>query len=200
MELIYTLFENYSTWILLLVVFLAQLGVPLGSAFFLMWYGSTIDSTPFLLWEIPATVSAAVLGDLTAYSLGKRFSDQLSRAEKRSSWLANKMRQSSTLIDRYGIWIIWLTRFLATGLGPVVNYLLGSRKYPVKPFLLWVVMGEILFITELLYFGYRFKETWEDLLTIISDTGWLVVLVIISIWIVRKLMKKEHPVSQKSHG
>ena len=129
MELIYSLFENYGIWVLLIVTFLAQMGVPLGSTFFLMWYGSTLDSSSSLYIAIPATACAAILGDMTAFTLGKRFSKQLDSAEKRYASIAKRIKQSRSLLDSYGVWIIWVSRFLVTGLGPVVNYLLGSKRY-----------------------------------------------------------------------
>ena len=191
MEFIYAVFENYGIWLLLIIVFIAQLGIPIGSTFFLMWYGSTLNSPTAVLIAIPATAFAAIFGDIIAYSLGQRFSNQLENAEKRYHWLAQKIQQSQKLLDTYGAWIIWLSRFLVTGLGPFVNYLLGSRQYPIKRFLTWVALGEIIFTTELIYFGYRFKDTWEDLLGVISDAGWLISLIFVFIWLFKKLMKKQ---------
>ena len=195
MDFIYTLFENYGIWILIIVVFSAQLGIPIGSMFFLMWYGSTRDTTTAVLIAIPITASAAVMGDMSAYLLGRRFTQQLDNAEKKYSWFADKSAQSQKLINTYGNRIIWLTRFLATGMGPIVNYLLGSKTYPIKQFLAWVILGEIIFTAELLYFGYRFKQTWEDLLTVISDAGWLIALIIISAWLLKRLLKRKKAAS-----
>ena len=195
MEFIYSLFENYGIWILITVVFIAQMGVPIGSMFFLMWYGSKLETTTALLMTLPIATSAAVMGDMSAYFIGRQFSQQLIQAEKKYSWLANKTEQSHKLINRYGKWIISLTRFLVTGMGPIVNYLLGSQKYPSRSFLLWVILGETLFCLELLYFGKRFKESWEDLLSFISDMGWLIALIIISIWLLKKLLSKERSVA-----
>lgn len=189
MELIYSLFENYGIWVLLIVTFLAQMGVPLGSTFFLMWYGSTLDSSSSLYTAIPATACAAILGDMTAFTLGKLFSKQIDNAEKRYASFAKRIKQSRSLLDSYGVWIIWISRFLVTGLGPVVNYLLGSRKYSTVTFFKWVVLGEIIFATEMIYFGFRFKDTWEDLLAVIADAGWLIALIAVSTWIISKLMK-----------
>ncbi len=195
MELIYSLFENYGLWILVTVVFIAQMGIPIGSMFFLMWYGSTLENTTTLLMTLPIVTSAAVMGDMSAYFIGRKFSQQLIQAELKYNWIANKTQQSHRLINRYGKWIISLTRFLVTGMGPIVNYLLGSQKYPSRSFLLWVIVGETLFCLELLYFGNRFKESWEDLLSFISDMGWLIALVIISLLLLKKLLSKEKSVA-----
>lgn len=56
-------------------------------------------------------------------------------------------------------------------------------------FFQWIVLGEIIFATEMIYFGFRFKDTWEDLLAVIADTGWLIALIALSIWIISKLLK-----------
>lgn len=189
MEFIYTLFENYGIWVLLIITFSAQLGLPIGSTFFIMWYGSTLDSSSTLFTLIPAVASAAIVGDITAFYLGQRFSNQLESAESKYKWLSKRLKHSRKLLDTYGAWIIWTTRFVITGLGPIVNYLLGSRKYPTLSFIKWVVLGELLFATEMLYFGFYFKETWEDLLAVIADAGWLIALVILFVWIVSKLYK-----------
>ena len=189
MEFIYSLFENYGIWVLLIVAFSAQLGLPLGSSFFLMWYGSTLEGTQPLYIAIIMTAFAAILGDITSFVLGKQFSLQLDRSEERYAWLKVKLSQSRNLFESYGVWLIWTTRFLVTGLGPIVNYLLGSRKYPTSKFIRWVILGEIIFASEMLYFGYRFKDTWEDLLALISDTGWLIALVVLLLWIIKKITR-----------
>ncbi len=190
MDLIYSIFESYGLLVLLIIVFVAQLGLPVGSTFFLMWYGSTLNSISSLAIAIIATICVAILGDITAYSLGKQFSSQLKHAEQRYQWLADKARQSQTLLDRYDVWIIWLSRFLITGLGPFVNYILGSKKYPLKKFIFWVFLGETIFALELLYFGYHFKESWEDLLALVSDVGWLIALLFILYFVSKKLFLK----------
>jgi len=188
MELIYSLFEHYGIWVLLVVAFSAQLGLPLGSSFFLMWYGSTLEETQSLYIAVIVTACAAILGDMTSFVLGRHFSVQLDHAEERYAWLKVKLNQSQSLFESYGVWLIWTTRFLVTGLGPIVNYLLGSRRYPTSTFIRWVVLGEIIFAAEMLYFGYRFKDTWEDLLAIIADAGWLIALIVLFLWIVKKIM------------
>lgn len=191
MDFISTLFENYDIWILVVVVFIAQLGIPVGSSFFLMWYGSTLETSTTLLMIVPITTAAAVLGDMSAYSIGRLFSQQLIHAEEKYNWLAKKTKNSRKLIQEHGKWIVCTTRFIITGMGPMISYLLGGKKYPVNTFFIWVLIGETLFCLELLYFGYRFKETWEDLLNFISDIGWLIALVIIAIWLLNKLLIKE---------
>ena len=190
MDIIYSLFETYGLWILLPILFLGQLGIPIGSTFFLMWYGSTIDESSTLLVAITATACAAILGDTTAFALGTQFSDKLERAENRYAGLAKKLEQTRKLTRSYGSGIIWITRFLITGLGPLVNYLLGSRKYSFKKFAFWVILGEFIFTAELLYFGYRFKDSWEDLLGFIGDAGWLIGLLILFAWVVRQLIQR----------
>ena len=191
MEFIYSFFENYGIWVLLIITFLAQLGIPLGSTFFLMWYGSTIESSSSLLIPILMTACAAILGDMIAFKLGHRFSNQVNNAEKRYSWFSKQIKQSQKLVDSYGVFIIWVTRFITTGLGPIVNYFLGSRKYPTVKFFQWVLFGEFIFVSEMLFFGYIFKDTWESLLDLIADAGWLIALIIISLWIVKRLVYRE---------
>lgn len=192
MEFIYSLFENYGIWVLLCLTFLAQLGIPVGSSFFLMWYGSTLDTSSSLLMLIPLTACAAILGDMSAFSLGKLFSNKFDEAEKTYSWLAWQIDKSRHMIESYGTWIVWFSRFLVTGLGPIISYLLGSRKFSTLKFFSWVVFGEIIFTAEMLYLGYIFKNTWEDLLDFIANTGWLVGLILVSLWIIKSLIKKMH--------
>lgn len=189
MEFVYSLFENYGIWVLLAVVFFSQLGIPLGSSFFLMWYGSMVEANALLAVPIIATASAAILGDMVSFLLGGQFASQLDNAERRYVWLKVKLNQSRSLMDKYGVWLIWITRFLVTGLGPIVNYLLGSRKYSISKFMVWIVFGEIIFTSCMLYFGYMFKDTWEDLLGIVVDVGWLIALIAIFVWILKKIIK-----------
>jgi hypothetical protein len=46
-----------------------------------------------------------------------------------------------------------------------------------------------IFATEMIYFGFLFKDTWEDLLAVIADAGWLIALIAVSLWIIKRLLR-----------
>ncbi len=81
------------------------------------------------------------------------------------------MTTSESLMQTYGHWSIFLTRFLIVTPAPYLNYFIGFQKYPFRSYLILVIAGEILYIGELLLLGYIFADTFEYLVDILSDIG-----------------------------
>lgn len=195
MDLVYELFRDYGLWILLPLVFFGQMGVPVGSMFFLAWYGSTLFSLEVFWLTVALVIGFTSLGDLTAYGIGRYYSESLERfASKR--WRINKqLKRSRFLIAKYGSVMIFFSRFLITGLGPMVNYLVGGDRYRTRPFLFWVITGEALYALECLSLGYLLKDTWEYILVMVSDFGWIVLLVLIALLLVQMLIRRSRHAS-----
>ena len=85
--------------------------------------------------------------------------------------------------DKGGV-SIFLSRFLVTGIGASVNYISGLELYSLKRFAFFVVTGEILYSVELLFLGYFFKETFEEIANLFTNFSTLIILgfVLYIIW------------------
>jgi membrane-associated protein len=188
-DLVYDLFRDYGLWVLLPIVFFGQMGIPLGSMFFLAWYGSTLFSLEYFGFTVLMVVIATSAGDLAAYGVGRQYSKPFQNFTRRHHRINQQVRRGRYLIDRYGGAMIFFSRFLISGLGPVINYLVGSDRYKSKPFLIWVIAGETLYALQCVGLGYLLRDTWEYMLVLISDVGWLALLVVIGVWLALSLVK-----------
>jgi membrane-associated protein len=184
--------------ILLLLIFLGQLGLPLGSLLFLCWYGSTITEVERLFWVIPLLMLSAILGDYVAYLIAQKYRIRVKKFINVRPSAAKQFLRGELLIHRNASMIVFITRFLLFGLGPMVNYLMGLRSYSRVTFMWWVCFGEFIYISEFILLGYVFRDTWQELLIIITDIGWVFASMCIAalvLWTVRKRRlahKKKH--------
>jgi len=198
MTWIYEAFELYGLLILIPVVMFAQMGVPLGSLFFLTWYGSTLLNLPELAFAILVASLAGMVGDVAAYEIGRKNASRFSRYLSRHGKIKRRLDRSMLLMEKYGAGTILITRFIITGLGPIVNYALGTDRYHRHHFYFWVAIGQVIHAGEFLLLGYVLRETWENAIVFVSDLGWFVGLALFTAWLVYQIQKKQR-MKRRSH-
>jgi len=172
-----TFFESNIYLFLLIIPFLAQIWIPLGAMFFILfaWALTNSFSELFLLFLI--VLFSTVIWDFLSYFIARKFSNT-----KFFQYLLNvkkikKLYEKSELfLEKKGESSIFLTRFLITGLGPVINYVAWFQSFKFKKFSLYIIFWEILYTTELLLLWYFFKDTFEEVFSIISNIGLMIFL------------------------
>lgn len=180
---------NYGAPIFGLVMFIGALGVPFPGTFLVIAVGAFCRQG-LLSWPVMGLVAfiCVVLGDCLSYSVGfyargpvlQRFSEsqQWTRAEKSfQSW---------------GGMSVFLTRFLVTGIAAPVNLLAGTGSFPFRHFLLYDVLGEVIWIFGYGGLGYLFGTQWELVSDFISNFGAFalgLVILGVGIWLGVKRVK-----------
>lgn len=190
-EIIINLFNDHSALILFFGAILAQLGIPVGIMFFIMFAGALTTNFVDLLPTFLIVLAGEVIGDLSAYHIGKNLS-HLSAIQKifQKPHINYLMQKSGNFLKKHGDSSVFITRFVVFGLGPYLNYLVGLQRYSIKKFILAVIAGEILYATELLLLGYIFKDTFEDIVIIISNFSTLIILGLILYFLSKKSFRK----------
>ncbi len=189
-ETVLTYLVTYGAPILFITSYLGSLGIPFPITLVIIAAGA-FTRQGILDWRlaIPACLLGAVLADNSEYLLGRfaeRWLDR--RFGKGAVW-----KSALSTFNRQGGWAILLTRFWLTNLAPVVNVVAGSR-YPYERFLIFDVIGELLWV--LLYggLGYLFESQWELISQFVSDfTGLSLGLVVLGFgiyFLVRRRRKK----------
>ena len=175
--------------ILFLWVYSSSLGIPLGALFAIMSFGA-LASTPQELGIVMVTVFlATVLGDLTAYGLARYFSGRIMKKIKTYRFMEKNEALARKMLERYEIKIIFFTRFALTGLCSIVSYLSGLQKINKKKFLLAVILGEGIYTIIYPLIGFFFKETWNELIQIISNGFIIIALILLAGIIIKKRLK-----------
>ena len=154
--------QEYGYPVLWLSVFVASLGVPLPIGLMLLASGAfaALGDFDIVLLTVVA-ITASICGDSVGYLIGRRL------GYKVLIWLAGRLlpaeriKRSQEYFKRRGAWAIFLSRFLFSAFGGVVNLLAGTEEYPYRRFLLYDATGETVGALLPLSLGYVFGVSWE---------------------------------------
>lgn len=158
------------------VVLLASIGLPLPATLLLLTAGTLVAQGELhLVGVIGLATGAAVLGDLIGYMIGRwgsrRAIDQISH------WAggAHKVAQAEQMAQRWGGIGIFLSRWLLTPIGPVINLSSGMARYSWRFFVGFDVLGELVWVTGYVLLGWLLSDQIVALSSAISGVTWLIV-------------------------
>ena len=178
---------TYGPAALGLVVFLAALGVPLPSTFFIIAGGAFIQQGVLDLYATTAaTLAGAVFGDMLSFGVGLLLRHPIqARFGQAAGW-----HNAQIYFNRQGGLAIYLTRWLFTPAAVPVNLIAGGSGYSVWNFSRLVALGELTWVLAYGSLGYAFGSQWEYVSDFISNfSGLLVGLAILAIgmfWLLRR--------------
>ncbi|HEX7555500.1 MAG TPA: DedA family protein [Leptolinea sp.] len=128
---------------------------------------------------------AVVLGDSISYWIGKKavrlFSPRFISHEN--------LLYAGKKFSKFGGWMIVVTRSILSTLAIPTNLTAGSSEYPFTRFLMFDMVGEVIWILGYGSLGYEFGNSWEDISDFLMNiSGFLAALVVVCI-LVYLLMK-----------
>ena len=175
--------------ILFAITFASSLGLP-GGDIWLVSSGALATDLPSVIIIIIVGFLGAFLGDLTAYLLTNKFSSHILHfLEKNAMFRNNEQTIKHNLKDSAFI-IVFLSRFLFTGLGAVISYVSGIVRLDKRKFILAAVLGDFLYSAEFVLIGFFFKQVWTDLTNVINDIIVGLLILVILYFILRKYLPK----------
>lgn len=189
-----------------LVVFVASIGAPLPIGLILLAAGAfaALGDFNMLLLMLVAT-SASVCGDNVGYFIGWRWGskvvDWLERSAMQRFIAPQLVARGREYFRRRGGWAIFLSRFLVSALGSVINLLAGADPYPYRRFLLYDACGDTIGVATSLVLGYICGASWEAMGDLLGALSGLILALLILIFLVMRLLKmlqraKEQRLSQ----
>jgi len=187
-------FLVYGLPVLFGVILVCSLGIPFPISLMLVAAGSFVEQGEMKLWQVIAAASlAAVLGDQIGYGLsrwgGRGLVDRLGRRVGAE----NKIKEAEALTKRWSGAGIFFSRWLITALGPWVNIASGIARYPWRRFLLWDVLGEVLWVTLYVGIGYAFSNRVQYLVEILGNLSWVIVGLILAVILGWQLVQYVRP-------
>jgi membrane-associated protein len=187
----------YGLPVLFGVILVCSVGVPFPISLMLVAAGSFVEQGEMKLWQVIAVASvAAVLGDQIGYGLsrwgGRRLVDRLTR----KIGVEDKIKQAEALTKRWSGTGIFFSRWLITALGPWVNVASGMAAYPWRRFLLWDVLGEVLWVILYVSVGYAFSNRVQAISEILGNLTWVVVGLVVTAILGWQLMRYVRPNEQ----
>jgi len=170
----------YGPPVLFIVLMIGCAGIPLPSSLLLVAAGSFVQQGEMNLWQVITLASAgSVLGDQIGYGLGRwggraaeRFSRRLDGEEK--------LKSAEVFAKRWGGTGIFFSRWLVTPLGPWLNLTSGMAAYSWPRFLLWDVLGEVLWVVLYVILGELFSNRVQALVEILGSLAWVIVGLVVT--------------------
>jgi membrane-associated protein len=195
-----TSLQAYGYPVLWLIVFVSAVGVPLPTSLILLAAGAFASLGDFnIVLLIVITVIASVCGDSTGYLIGRHWGSKLlkwlEQPRRRKLISPATITRSRKSFTRHGAWAIFLSRFLFSALGGVINLIAGAECYPFRRFLPFDITGNVLGAVIPLTLGYIFGVSWEaigDILGAFSGFAFmLLVVILLAVLLVRLLQRSK---------
>jgi membrane-associated protein len=100
-------------------------------------------------------IVAAVLGDSVNYTIGRRLGLKLFDKKDSKIFRQEYLEKTQAFYEKYGAFSIVMGRFVPI-VRTFVPFLAGVARMPYRTFLMYNVIGAIVWITSLTYAGYLF--------------------------------------------
>ncbi len=164
----------YGLPVLFGATFINSIGVPIPDAILLIAAGAFVQMGDMnLTWVLLLATIGAILGDQVGYGVGRWGGQRL--ADRISRWLGGEKRlqDAERIAKRWGGPGIFFSRWLFTSLNSWVNLISGFTSFPYRYFLLWDVLGEIVWVIVYVLLGILFSNRVQALIELLGNLVWV---------------------------
>lgn len=166
----------YGLPVLFGVLLVGSVGLPMPSSLLLLVAGSFVEQGDMKLWPVLLVSAAgAIIGDNIGYALGRWGGRRLNKRIAGLMGGVERYKQAKTRFKRREAVAIFLTRWLLTPLGPIVNIMAGLTNYSWPRFLIYDVLGEALWVVLYVLLGKFFSDSVQELSALLGDFTWMIV-------------------------
>lgn len=177
--------------LLFILTLLGSLGVVPGTIFWIASSAAIANSPSAILVIIIIVALAAIMGDILAYELARKFSSAVfSWLSKFKSFHKNELK-ARNMLNKHEFSIIFLSRFMFAAIDVTINYISGFERINRRKFITAVAFGETLYALIYTMVGFIFKETWLELTSLMGDIIWILVFVIIIAVVIKILIDRK---------
>jgi membrane-associated protein len=182
-----TLVAHHGAGILFLMTFLASLAMPVPASFGLLAAGAFSASGDLSLPAVAAAaLGGAIMGDLTAYGIGRwggaGLWDRLQQRPKVGRMLA----EARDMLHRHAGVAVLLSRWPFSPIGPYVNVVSGATRLAPVRFGLLCAAGDTVWITLYITLGHvfaaRFKDVGHILSLVVAALAVVAATVALTVW------------------
>ena len=100
-----------------------------------------------------------------------------------------RIQKVEALAKRWGGAGIFFSRWLVTPLGPWLNVTSGIADYPWRRFILWDVLGQVLWVVLYVMLGYIFSDRVQAIAEILGSLGFVILGFIVAVILGWKIMQ-----------
>ncbi|MBK5276856.1 MAG: DedA family protein [Desulfuromonadales bacterium] len=157
------------------LIVIAAIGAPLPVNLMLVAAGSFVEQGEMKLWLVVIVAStASVLGDQIGYGLARWGGRRLVARISRTLGGEDKIKKAEALAKRWGGPGIFFSRWLVTSLGPWLNVTSGIAEYPWRRFIIWAVLGDVLWVVLYVMLGYIFSDRVQAIAEVLGYLAWII--------------------------
>lgn len=178
-----------SFLLLILGVFSSSLGFP-GGLVSMVTFGALSGNTTTLLIVILLSFSVAVVGDLIAYELARKYSSRLKNKLLTLSFFKENEKKAKGLLDKFGFYIVFFTRFALINLCAVISYISGLEKTKRRKFIFAVIAGEAIYATLYPILGFIFGIVFTDVINSFNDAVLALIIILIIVYMIVFIIKR----------
>ncbi|TMD57646.1 MAG: hypothetical protein E6I93_02390 [Chloroflexi bacterium] len=187
--------QSYGYPALWLSIFVAAVGLPLPIGLVLLAAGAFAALGDFnvIVLALIAT-SASVAGDCLGYLIGRLLGSKplewLEQSRSGKRFISPRtVARSRLYFKRRGGWAIFLSRFLFSALGGIINLLSGIELFPFRYFLFCDIPGEAVGVVIPLALGFAFGASWEAVGDVLGAFSLFVVGLLLVIVLLIRLIR-----------
>lgn len=172
----------YGLPVLFVVIMVAAVGAPLPTSLLLIAAGAFAEDGQLNYWAVVGiATTAAVCGDHIGYGVGRWGGRRY--VLRMSNWLGGEQRieQAEAVAARYSGIGVFLSRWLLTALGPVVNLTSGIARYDLRRFSIYDISGELVWVVSYTMIGRIFSDRVQDLADLMVDISGLLLGIVLLI-------------------
>lgn len=173
---------SYGLPVLFIIILIASAGIPLPLTLLLIAAGSFVEQGEMKFWQVVLVASsAAILGDNIGYGIGRWGGRRFAR--RMGGWLGgeNRLLQAEATARKWGGISVFFTRWLMTPLGSWINLTSGISEYSWPRFLVWDVLGEVLWVVLYVSLGRIFSDRVQAMSDLLGNLTWVVIGLIAAI-------------------
>lgn len=162
---------EYGGLLLILAIVYVETGFFLGFVLpggdYLLFAAGMFCGTQFL--EIPLAllllllVTASFMGDFTGYFKGRWLGGKLFNDNNSRFFKKEYLERGSSFYTRFGVWAFILGRFMPV-IRTLVPMIAGATEFNFKRFLLFNLLGAIIWVCTLVPLGFFIGKTYPDVM------------------------------------
>ena len=158
----------------------SEIIMPLGGFFV---YQQKLNFYTLVFWGLFGTIA----GSMPWYYLGKlvnekRLSNFLDKNGKYLGITSRDLAKSKIWFDKYGVSLVFWGR-LVPGIRTLISVPAGMELMPLRKFLIWTILGSLIWILLLTYAGFVFGENYQIIETYLDQIKYIVKPMLILIFV-----------------
>lgn len=188
-DLLLELVTQYGLVILGGTVYLSALGAPLPGTVLLVLSGAFAASGDMDPVSVILTAYiSAVAGDISGFAIGYKGGAWL-QAKLSHTALGAQFSKAEVFMAKWGGPGVFLSRWLVAPIGPTINYVSGIGRFSWQRFVIWDLLGEVIWVALYAAIGMVFSASALALVDLIASASWVLIGALVMYLMGKRLIK-----------